>query len=174
MALAEYSHHRFQMRARPRYETHYAPRGPMTLHPGMRPDHLPELRGPQRSDRTVRGTSQGTPLLAVQSLRGADGIDDTAVKLFLQLALQKEKEDEEEERKGEEAEAKEALKAWKVRRNNNQRRVHGLDRHSHAETSRGEDVAGARDDIGGLDASKPGSSSASSSTRRKKKKRRKR
>ena len=30
-----------------------------------------------------------------------------------------------------------------------QGRVHGLDRHSHADTSRGEEVAGARDDIGG-------------------------
>ena len=50
------------------------------------------------------GTSQGAPLLAVQSLRGADGIDDTAVKLLLQLALKKKKEEVM------------ALKAWKVRR----------------------------------------------------------
>ena len=63
-----------------------------------------ELPGPQRCDRTVRGTSQGSPLLEVQSLRGADGIDDTAVKLLLQLALKKKKEEEDEEEEEEEEE----------------------------------------------------------------------
>ena len=74
------------------YEMHYAPRGPKTLPPGMRPEQLSEHLGLPRCDRTVRGTSQGAPLLAVQSLRGADGIDDIAVKLLIQLALKKKKE----------------------------------------------------------------------------------
>ena len=41
---------------------------------------------------------RGAPLLAVSSLRGADGVDDTAVRTLLKLALQK-KVEEEEERK---------------------------------------------------------------------------
>ena len=41
------------------------------------------------------------PLLAVSSLRGADGVDDTAVKYLLRAELKKKKEEEEEERKQE-------------------------------------------------------------------------
>ena len=42
----------------------------------------------------------GAPLLAVLSLRGADGVDDTTVKYLLRAELKKE-EEEEEERKQE-------------------------------------------------------------------------
>ena len=45
----------------------------------------------------MRGTSVGAPLLAVQSLRGADGVDNTAAKILLQQALKLKKEEEEEE-----------------------------------------------------------------------------
>ena len=41
------------------------------------------------------------PLLAVSSLRGADGVDDTAVKYLLRAELKKKKREEEEERKQE-------------------------------------------------------------------------
>ena len=37
-------------------------------------------------------------MLAVQSLRGADGVDDTAAKFLLQQTLKKKKEEEEERR----------------------------------------------------------------------------
>ena len=87
-------------------ETHNALRGLKTLPPGMRPEQLPEAPGPQRRDRTVRGTSVGSSLLAVQSLRGADGVDNTAAKFLLQQALKMKKEEEEEKerrRKREEA-----------------------------------------------------------------------
>ena len=47
---------------------------------------------------TVGYGAAGAPLLAVSSLRGADGVDDTAVRTLLKLALQK-KVEEEEERK---------------------------------------------------------------------------
>ena len=90
----------------------------------MRPEQLPEAPGPQRCDRTLRGTSVGAPLLAVQSLRGFDGVDDTAAKFFLQQALKLKKEEEEEkERKvkemqeiEEDKKAKKALAAWTARR----------------------------------------------------------
>ena len=65
---------------------------------GTRPERLVDARGPQRCARTVRSTSVGAPVLAVQSLRGFDGVDDTAAKFLLQQALKKEKE---EEKKGE-------------------------------------------------------------------------
>ena len=61
----------------------------------MRPEQLPEAPGSQRCDRTVRGTSVGAPLLAVQSLRGFDGVDDTAAKFLLQQALVLKKKEEE-------------------------------------------------------------------------------
>ena len=104
--------------------THNALRGLKTLPPGMRPEQLPEAPGPQRCDRTVRGTSVGAPLLAVQSLRGFDGVDDTAAKFLLQQALKMKKEEEEEkERKEKELQemeedkkAKKALAAWTARR----------------------------------------------------------
>ena len=65
---------------------------------GTRPERLVDARGPQRCDRTVRSTSVRAPVLAVQSLRGFDGVDDTAAKFLLQQALKKEKEEEEERR----------------------------------------------------------------------------
>ena len=44
---------------------------------GMRPERLVDDRGPQRCDRTV--PLVGAPVLAVQSLRGFDGVDDTTI-----------------------------------------------------------------------------------------------
>ena len=81
------------------YETHSALRGAKQPPPGERPEQLLEAPGPQRCDRTVRGTSVGAPLLAVQSLRGFDGVDDTAAKFLLLQALKMKKEEEEKERK---------------------------------------------------------------------------
>ena len=53
---------------------------------GMRPERLVDARGPQRCVRTV--PSVGAPILAVQSLRGFDGVE-----FLLQLAVKlKEKE----------------------------------------------------------------------------------
>ena len=89
-------------------ETHHALRGLKTLPPGMRPEQLPEAPGPQRCDRTVRGTSVGAPLLAVQSLRGFDGVDNTAAKFLLQQALKLKKEEEEEEKREKARKKKEA------------------------------------------------------------------
>ena len=66
---------------------------------GMRPERLVDARGPQRCVRSV--PSVGAPVLAVQSLRGFDGVDDTTAKFLLQLALfekKREEEKEEEER----------------------------------------------------------------------------
>ena len=71
---------------------------------GMRPERLVDARVPQRCDRTV--PSLGAPVLAVQSLRGFDGVDNTAAKFLLQQALKLKKEAEEEkERKEKELEA---------------------------------------------------------------------
>ena len=89
-------------------ETHHALRGLKTLPPGMRPEQLPEAPGPQRCDRTVRGISVGAPLLAVQSLRGFDGVDNTAAKFLLQQALKLKKEEEEEEKREKARKEKEA------------------------------------------------------------------
>ena len=77
---------------------------------GTRPERLVDAQGPQRCDRTVRGTSVGAPVLAVQSLRGFDGVDDTAAKFLLQQALKEKKEEEEEERRLAVALEKEKLK----------------------------------------------------------------
>ena len=89
-------------------ESHHALRGLKTLPPGMRPEQLPEAPGPQRCDRTVRGTSVGAPLLAVQSLRGFDGVDNTAAKFLLQQALKLKKEEEEEKEREQARKKKEA------------------------------------------------------------------
>ena len=70
---------------------------------GMRPERLVDSRGPQRCDRTV--PSVGAPVLAVQSLRGFDGVDDTTAKFLLQQALKmKEKEEEEQVKRQEDQE----------------------------------------------------------------------
>ena len=50
---------------------------------------------------TVGYVAAGAPLLAVSSLRGADGVDDTTVKFLLRAELKKKEEEEEEERKQE-------------------------------------------------------------------------
>ena len=55
------------------------------------------LRWPGRRVRQPRAvTWLPAPLLAVSSLRGADGVDDTAVKYLLRAELKKKKEEEEE------------------------------------------------------------------------------
>ena len=68
---------------------------------GMRPERLVDARRPQRCGRTVPVV--GVPVLAVQSLRGFEGVDNTATKFLLQQALKKKKEEEEKEEKPKEA-----------------------------------------------------------------------
>ena len=46
---------------------------------GMRPERLVDARRPQRSGRSP--PSVGAPVLAVQSLRGFDGVDNTAAQV---------------------------------------------------------------------------------------------
>ena len=82
-------------------ETFCAPRGPKTLPPGVRPAPPSEVAGPQVVAATGGCVAARAPLLAVSSLRGADGVDDTAVKYLLRAELKKKKEEEEEERKQE-------------------------------------------------------------------------
>ena len=55
---------------------------------GMRPAPLPEVTGPQRCDRTVRGTSLQAPSLALPQLAGAGG---EAVDRGALLALKEER-----------------------------------------------------------------------------------
>ena len=87
-------------------ETHNALRGLKTLPPGMRPEQLSEAPGPQRSDRTVRRSSGDTPLLAVPSLAGGDGADDTAVAFLVrQTLLEREEEKRKEKEKEQEEQA---------------------------------------------------------------------
>ena len=64
----------------------------------MRPAPPSEVAGPQVVAATGGYVAARAPLLAVSSLRGADGVDDTAVKYLLRAELEKE---EEEERKQE-------------------------------------------------------------------------
>ena len=71
---------------------------------GMRPERLVDTRVPQRCVRSA--PSVGAPVLAVQSLRGFDGVDNTAAKFLLQQALKKKKEEEEEERRKREEEVR--------------------------------------------------------------------
>ena len=111
-ALAAATHHSAQQNGAPRgqrtatrareeagSETHYAPREPKTLPPGTRPAPPAEVAGPLGPSATVGDVAAGAPLLAVSSVRGADGVDDTAVKFLLRAELLKE---EEKERKAEE------------------------------------------------------------------------
>ena len=49
---------------------------------------------PQGAAATGGYVAAGAPLLAVSSLRGADGVDDTAVKFLLRAELKKKKEEE--------------------------------------------------------------------------------
>ena len=61
-------------------ETFYAPRGPETLPLWMRPAPPSEVAGPQVVAATSRHVAARAPLLTMSSLRGADGVDDTAVE----------------------------------------------------------------------------------------------
>ena len=83
---------------------------------GDAPGILPEP-GPQRSDRCLRRSAGDTPLLAVPSLAGGDGADDTAVAFLVrQTLLEKEEEkrkEEEEVRKVQLAQVKAAKKERK-------------------------------------------------------------
>ena len=112
-----------------------------------------DARRPQRCGRTV--PSVGAPVLAVQSLRGFDGVDNTAAKFLLQQALKKKKEEEEEE---EERKAKFEEKMLVVNR-----RVRDG-------TATSAEEAAWRRWMGLV----PGSSPSSSGKRRKRKKKRKR
>ena len=109
MALAEHAHHSSpgQRTARAReveaHESHEALRGQKEPPPGARPGLLLEP-APQRSDRTVRRSSGKTPLLAVPSLAGGDGADDTAFAFLVRQTLQKREEEEEGEGEGAEGE----------------------------------------------------------------------
>ena len=107
MALAEALHHsagpskkkvvRRERQEEAGSETYCAPRGPKTLPPGVRPAPLAEVAGPQVMAATGGYVAARAPLLAVSSLRGADGVDDTAVKYLLRAELKKKKKEEEEE-----------------------------------------------------------------------------
>ena len=57
-----------------------------------------EVAGPQVVAATGGYVAAGAPLLTV--LRGADGVDDTAVKYLLRAELKEEEEEEEEEEAG--------------------------------------------------------------------------
>ena len=56
--------------------------------------------GPQRSDRSLRHSSEGAPPLVLVSLAGGDAPDDATVAFLLSAALTMKKEEEEEEESG--------------------------------------------------------------------------
>ena len=128
--------------------THDGLRAQKTPPPGERPGILPEPL-PQRSDRSRRHFSgDGLPQLAMTFLAGAAGLAmDAAVLAFLlsQSLAGKEHEDQ----KKREEEAKEALKAWKVRRKRVRDEFMALIDTPTLTPPRGEEAAGARDDRGG-------------------------
>ena len=62
---------------------------------GTRPASPSEVAGPLGPAATVGFVAAGAPLLAVSSLRGADGVDDTTVR-FLRAELKEEEEDVQE------------------------------------------------------------------------------
>ena len=101
MAVAEATHHSAPRRQKTataireveEQATHGGLRAQTAPPPGMRPGILPEP-GPQRSDRCLRRSARNTPLLAMPSLAGGDGADDTAVA-FLVRREEKRKEEEE-------------------------------------------------------------------------------
>ena len=116
MALAAALHHSAGPREKVEKQQNGAPRGQKTaaragegeVHaqhdglraqkrplPGKRPGLPPEPE-PQGAAATVGYVAAGAPLLAVSSLRGADGVDDTAVKFLLRAELKKKKEEDEE------------------------------------------------------------------------------
>ena len=122
MALAAATHHTAQRNGAPRSQTTATRAREVEEHetndalwrqtappPGARPGILVEPV-PQRSDRTVRYSSGVTPLLAVPSLAGGDGADDTAVAFLVRQTLlerekvkrkEKEQEQEKQEKKEE-------------------------------------------------------------------------
>ena len=81
------------------HEKNDAPRRLKAPFLGMRLAPPSEVAGPLGPAVTVGYVAAGAHLLAVSSLRGADGVDDTAVKFLLRAELKKK---EEEERKAEE------------------------------------------------------------------------
>ena len=129
-ALAAATHHSAQQNGAPRSqrtatrareeagsETYYAPRGPKTLPPGVRPAPPSEVAGPQGSAATG-GYVAAAPLLAVSSLRGADGVPhlSTACPSQRSVALaggagreEEEEKDDEEEEEEEQEEAPQVL-----------------------------------------------------------------
>ena len=92
---------------------------------GLRPERLVDARGPHRCGRTV--PSVGAPVLAVQSLRGFDGVDNTAAKFLLQQALKKKKEVEEEERRKREEELRADEKKLEARERKRAKALKGWD-----------------------------------------------
>ena len=179
MALAEFTHHssRGQRTARAWEEvenaTHDAPRRQKTPPPGERPGSLFDP-GPQRSDRSLRRSAgDGLPQLVTPSLAStaSEAMDSATLAFLLSQSLAAKKHEEQKKR---EEEAKEALKAWKVRRKRVKDEFLALidtPTLTPLEEKRLQELVSISE---AMDASKPGSSSASSSTRRKKKKRRKR
>ena len=69
-------------------------RGPKTLLSRTRPAPPSEVASPLGPAVTVGYVAATAPLLAVSSLRGADGVDDTAVKFLFCAELKKKKEEE--------------------------------------------------------------------------------
>ena len=117
MALAAATHHSAQRNGAPRSQTTATRAREVEEHetndalwrqtappPGARPGILAKPV-PQRGDRTVRYSSGVFPLLAVPSLAGGDGADDTAVAFLVRQTLL---EREKVKRKGEGAGAGEA------------------------------------------------------------------
>ena len=123
MALAGATHHAAPRRQKPvsaireveEQVSHVGLREQKTPPPGERPGILPEPL-PQRSDRSRRHFSgDGLPQLAMPSLVGAAGeaVDAAALAFLLSQSLAAK---EHEDQKKRQERAKEAVKAWKVRR----------------------------------------------------------
>ena len=88
------------------HETYCGLRAPMPLPPGTRPAPLSEVAGPQRCDRTVRGTSLGAPPLAAPQLAANETLDSAALSFLLNRALEEKEKEEEERVKREEEQVK--------------------------------------------------------------------
>ena len=83
------------------HEVNAAPRGQKEPPPGARPGILAEL-APQRSDRSLRHSSGGGPLLVVASLAAVadDGVDAATLSFLTARALEDIRGGEEEEGQG--------------------------------------------------------------------------
>ena len=79
--------------------TYFAPRGPKTLPPGVRPALFEEVAEPQGLSAAPRCPDAGVPLLSVPLLAGRDGIDNTTVRWLLKLELRTRQREEEEKKK---------------------------------------------------------------------------